>query len=165
MTFDFGGVPIDPVEYAVHGSAILGIRASGKSYTATALAEHLFDAGIPFVAFDPIGVWRYLRVPRAAPPKVFARTGRDYTPTGFPVVVAGAEGAGGWAAKFAVTAESKLAWVTQRAAIAASVALTTVMTMTERVFLLSSRTSLIWATTPFSPVMASASLSIFDSRR
>lgn len=57
------------------GNAILGIRDSGKSYTAIKLAEMLFDAGIPFVAFDPIGRWRFMRVPGH---------GR-----GYPIVVAG----------------------------------------------------------------------------
>jgi hypothetical protein len=53
---------IDAVEYASQGNAILGIRDSGKSYTATYLAERLLDAKIPFIAFDPIGVWRYLKI-------------------------------------------------------------------------------------------------------
>jgi hypothetical protein len=73
--FNLGPLSIDAVEFASQGNAILGIRDSGKTYTATALAERLFDAGIPFFAFDPIGVWRYLRVPGH---------GR-----GYPVVVAG----------------------------------------------------------------------------
>lgn len=62
------------LEFASQGNAVLGIRDSGKSYTATLLAERLCEAGIPFVAFDPIGVWRFLKVPGA---------GR-----GYPVVVA-----------------------------------------------------------------------------
>lgn len=79
MPFSFGSLKIDAAEYASHGNAVLGIRGSGKTYTATALAEHLFDAGVPFFAFDPIGVWRYLRVP-----------GRG---KGYPVVVAGGQAA------------------------------------------------------------------------
>lgn len=75
MAFKFGGVNIDPIAYGSQGSAVLGIRDSGKSYTATELAERVFEAGIPFVAFDPVGVWRFLRVPGH---------GR-----GYPVVVAG----------------------------------------------------------------------------
>ncbi len=78
-TFPFGPLQIDPVEFASHGNAVLGIRGSGKTYTATSLAEHLFDAGVPFFAFDPIGVWRYLRVPGAG--------------KGYPVVVAGGQAA------------------------------------------------------------------------
>lgn len=56
-------LPLD--DYASQGNGILGIRDSGKSYTATAIAERLMDAGIPIIAFDPIGIWRYLRVPGA----------------------------------------------------------------------------------------------------
>lgn len=63
--FDVGGVSIATIEYASQGSAVLGIRDSGKSYTATAIAEHLMDGGIPITAFDPIGIWRFLRVPGA----------------------------------------------------------------------------------------------------
>lgn len=73
--FKFGAIKIDPTAYGSQGSAVLGIRDSGKTYTATELAEKLFEAGIPFTAFDPIGVWRFLRVPGQ---------GR-----GYPVVVAG----------------------------------------------------------------------------
>jgi len=55
-------IKIPITEYASQGNAILGIRDSGKSYTATFIAERLLDAGVPFVAFDPIGIWKYLRV-------------------------------------------------------------------------------------------------------
>lgn len=71
--FGIKGFAID--EYAITSSAILGIRDSGKTYTATEAAEELFRADIPFVAFDPIGVWHTLRLPGK---------GR-----GYPVVVAG----------------------------------------------------------------------------
>lgn len=47
-----------------------------NTYTGTLIAEQLFDAGIPFFAFDPIGRWRFLKVP-----------GKDGK--GFPIVVAG----------------------------------------------------------------------------
>lgn len=67
------GIPVR--EYAVVANAVLGIRDSGKTYTATKAAEELFDASIPFLALDPIGVWHTLRIPGA---------GR-----GYPVVVAG----------------------------------------------------------------------------
>lgn len=73
----FGPLKLDPTALGSQGNAILGIRDSGKTYTATVLAERLFDAGVPFVAFDPIGVWRFLRVPG---------NGR-----GYPVVVAGGQ--------------------------------------------------------------------------
>lgn len=75
--FKFGALSIDTLEFASRSNAILGIKDSGKTYTATVLAEKLFDAGIPFIAFDPIGVWRFLRVPGAG--------------KGYPVVVAGGQ--------------------------------------------------------------------------
>jgi uncharacterized protein len=70
-----GKVSIPLTQYASQGNAVLGIRDSGKSYSATYLAEQLYAGGIPFVAFDPSGVWKFLRVPGK---------GR-----GLPVVVAG----------------------------------------------------------------------------
>lgn len=69
---------LDAVEYASQGNAILGIRDSGKSYTATYLAERLLDAKIPFIAFDPIGVWRCLKIGKKN--------------NGYQVVVAGEDG-------------------------------------------------------------------------
>lgn len=72
-----GDVAIPVSDYASQGNAILGIRDSGKTYTATLIAEQLHAAGVPFVAFDPIGVWRFLRHPGRGP--------------GIPVVVAGGE--------------------------------------------------------------------------
>ncbi|HEY1753697.1 MAG TPA: hypothetical protein VGG29_20740 [Caulobacteraceae bacterium] len=82
QAFHFGGVMIDPIAFASQGNAILGIRDSGKTYTAMELAENLYEASIPFTAFDPIGIWRFLRAPGPG------KGGR-----GYPVVVAGgAEG-------------------------------------------------------------------------
>lgn len=77
-TFRFGALTLDASEFGSQGSAVLGIRDSGKTYTATGLAEGLYEAGVPFIAFDPIGVWRFLQVPGAH------KGGR-----GYPVVVAG----------------------------------------------------------------------------
>lgn len=71
---------IDPKEFAIQGNAVLGIRDSGKTYTATAFAEKLMDNNIPIIVFDPIGVWRYLKV------------GRDEKHKGYPIVVAGDNG-------------------------------------------------------------------------
>lgn len=87
---------------ASQGNAILGIRDSGKSYTAIKIAEMFFEAGIPFVAFDPIGRWRFMRVPGP---------GR-----GYPVVVAG-----GAAADLPLTSENAPKIV--RAAMEAGVSL------------------------------------------
>jgi hypothetical protein len=72
----FKGLELDARDYASQGNAILGIRDSGKSYTAMFIAERLMDANIPIIAFDPIGVWRWLRVRADGKP-------------GYPVVVAG----------------------------------------------------------------------------
>lgn len=66
---------IDVTEYASQGNAILGIRDSGKTYSATYLAEQLMENGIPIIAFCPIGIWKHLK---------FGKNGN-----GFPVVVAG----------------------------------------------------------------------------
>lgn len=74
----FGKLKINIAQYASQGNAILGIRGSGKTYTGTYLAEKIMDAGIPIVVFDPIGVWRFLRVGKNG--------GKAY-----PVVVAGGE--------------------------------------------------------------------------
>lgn len=65
----------DAQTYASHGNAILGIRDSGKSYTAMLIAERLHDAGIPWITFDAIGKWQHIRSP-----------GRG---KGYPVVVVG----------------------------------------------------------------------------
>jgi hypothetical protein len=61
--FKFGSLKLDPVEIGSRANGILGIRDSGKTYTGTEIAEHLYDAGIPLTVFDPTGVWRFLRVP------------------------------------------------------------------------------------------------------
>ncbi len=73
-----GDLSIDMEGYAIAGNAILGIRDSGKSYSATSFAEALFERDVPFIAFDPTGIWRWLRVPGPG------KDGR-----GIPVVVAG----------------------------------------------------------------------------
>lgn len=68
-------VSIPSTVFATQGNAILGLRKSGKSYSATYLAEQLMAEKIPFTAFDPIGVWRNLKLP-----------GKGH---GWPVVVVG----------------------------------------------------------------------------
>jgi hypothetical protein len=67
---------IDPIEYASEGNGILGIRDSGKSYTATGFAEQIMDAGIPIIAFDAIGIWKHLRILKNGKP-------------GYPIVIVG----------------------------------------------------------------------------
>ncbi len=54
---------IKMAEYASQGNAILGIKGAGKSYAATYIAEQLMDAGVPIIAFDPIGIWSNLKIP------------------------------------------------------------------------------------------------------
>lgn len=72
-----GPLEIAACEYAIQGNAILGIKDSGKSYASMFLAERLMDAGVPIIAFDPIGVWRFLQVGAKG--------------AGYPIVVAGGE--------------------------------------------------------------------------
>lgn len=50
------------LDYAIAANAVLGIKESGKSYAATCIAEQLMLAGVPIIAFDPIGVWHNLKV-------------------------------------------------------------------------------------------------------
>lgn len=73
--FKFGPLAIDPAEYGSQGNAMLGIRGSGKSYGAIEMGEKLHDNGVPWFAFDPTGVWPFIRVPGLG--------------KGYPVVVAG----------------------------------------------------------------------------
>lgn len=67
---------LDAIDFANQGNTCLGIRGSGKTYGASKLAEELMDAKIPFVTFDPTGVWKNLR------------NGINGNP-GYPVVVVG----------------------------------------------------------------------------
>ncbi len=73
----FGIKDFPLTEYAIAANAVLGTRDSGKTYTATEASEELFEAGIPFIWLDPIGVAHNLRIPGK---------GR-----GYPVVVAGGQ--------------------------------------------------------------------------
>src|SRR5687767_1587624 len=70
---------IPAIDYAGQGNAILGIRDGGKTYTAMKAAEELLEAGIPIIAYDPVGVWKNLKV----------GTGSH---KGYPIVVAGGKG-------------------------------------------------------------------------
>lgn len=53
---------IPAIDYAIQGNGILGLKEAGKTVTAKKCAEGLLNAGMPIVAFDPSGVWKYLRV-------------------------------------------------------------------------------------------------------
>ena len=68
-----------PLDLVTRTLAIIGIRGSGKTVAATVLAEEMCEAGLPWVALDPVGVWWGLRV------------NPDGTPGGYPVVVLGGE--------------------------------------------------------------------------
>jgi DNA helicase HerA-like ATPase len=49
-------------DYASQGNAVLGIRDAGKTYTAMKAAESLMDAGVPIIVYDPVGVWKNLKI-------------------------------------------------------------------------------------------------------
>lgn len=70
---------IPAIDYAGQGNAILGIRDGGKTYTAMKAAEELLEAGIPIIAYDPVGVWQNLKVGIGSH-------------KGYPIVVAGGKG-------------------------------------------------------------------------
>lgn len=46
-----------PIDFVVHTLAIIGIRGAGKTVAATVIAEEMCEAGLPWVAIDPVGVW------------------------------------------------------------------------------------------------------------
>ena len=66
-----------PPELATQATAILGIRGSGKTVTATVLVEELLKMGQQVVVIDPTDVWWGLK------------SSGDGTEEGFPVVVLG----------------------------------------------------------------------------
>lgn len=70
------GLPHDAVTQTF---AILAMRGAGKTVTASVFAEEMCKASLPWIAFDPVGVWWGFR---AKP---------DGTPSGFPVVVIGGQ--------------------------------------------------------------------------
>lgn len=68
-----------PLELVTRTTAIIGIRGSGKTVAATVMAEEMCEAGLPWVALDPVGVWWGLRV------------NPDGSPGGYPLVILGGE--------------------------------------------------------------------------
>ncbi|MBV9180212.1 MAG: ATP-binding protein [Acidobacteria bacterium] len=70
------GLPLDLVTRTL---AIIAIRGWGKTIAATVIAEEMCEAGLPWVAIDPVGVWWGLRV------------NPDGSPGGYPVVILGGE--------------------------------------------------------------------------
>lgn len=53
-----------PPEAITHSFGLLAMRGAGKTNAARVLAEEMFDAGLPFVAIDPVGSWWGLRAGR-----------------------------------------------------------------------------------------------------
>lgn len=68
-----------PLDFVGRTLAIIAIRGWGKTIAATVIAEEMCEAGLPWVAIDPVGVWWGLR---ANP---------DGSPGGYPVVILGGE--------------------------------------------------------------------------
>ena len=60
---DIGKLNIDFQRYCTQANSILGIRGSGKTYSATYLAEQLLDWGCPICVIDPSGTWKNLKTP------------------------------------------------------------------------------------------------------
>lgn len=79
-TIQIGSAKFPLDDFVICGTAILGIRGSGKTYTAKGVAEQLLDHGVPIIVFDAIGTWRWLRV-----------AGEGAHARGYKVVVAGGE--------------------------------------------------------------------------
>lgn len=80
IDISIGSVKIPLNDFAISGTAWLGIKKAGKTYGAKGVAEQLIDHGVPLIVFDAIGVWRFLKNP-----------GNGTHAKGFKVVVAGGE--------------------------------------------------------------------------
>ena len=52
-----------PHDYITQTGAILAVRGAGKSNLAAVIAEEMTDAGLPWVAVDPVGSWYGVRAP------------------------------------------------------------------------------------------------------
>jgi hypothetical protein len=68
-----------PLDIVTRKMAIIAMSGAGKTVAATDIAEEMVDAGLPWCALDPVGVWWGLR---CAP---------DGSPGGYPVVVVGGQ--------------------------------------------------------------------------
>ena len=60
---NLGTVNIDFQRYSTQANGILGIRGSGKTYSATYIAEQLLEWGCPLCIIDPSGMWKNLKFP------------------------------------------------------------------------------------------------------
>lgn len=67
------------LDAALQKFAIIGISGSGKSCTASVMAEEMCRNNLPWIALDPVSVWWGLRA------------ARDGKPGGYPVVVFGGD--------------------------------------------------------------------------
>ncbi|MGH9505272.1 MAG: hypothetical protein ACRD20_20655 [Terriglobales bacterium] len=74
-----GGKFTLPLDLVTRTLAIIAIRGWGKTVAATVIAEEMCEAGLPWVAIDPVGVWWGLR---ANP---------DGSAGGYPIVILGGE--------------------------------------------------------------------------
>lgn len=72
-----GGRFTFPAEAILQTFAILAVRGAGKTTTATVMAEEFCEANLPWICFDPVGVWYGLR---STP---------NGKPGGYPVLVIG----------------------------------------------------------------------------
>jgi uncharacterized protein len=68
-----------PLDAVTETFAVMGIRGSGKTHTASVMAEEMLTAGQPIVVYDPTGAWFGLK------------TSADGKRPGFPVVIFGGE--------------------------------------------------------------------------
>lgn len=68
-----------PLEFVTGTEAILGRKGSGKSHTASVMAEELLQAGQQIIVIDPTDAWWGLRA------------GRDAAHQGYPVAVLGGD--------------------------------------------------------------------------
>jgi uncharacterized protein DUF87 len=68
-----------PLELVTRKLAIIAMSGAGKTVAATDIAEEMCEAGMPWAALDPVGVWWGLRCKP------------DGTPGGYPVVVIGGQ--------------------------------------------------------------------------
>jgi len=68
-----------PLDLVTRTLAVIGIRGAGKTVAATVLAEEMCEAGLPWVAIDPVGIWWGLRV------------NPDGSPGGYPILILGGE--------------------------------------------------------------------------
>lgn len=66
-----------PLDAVAETFAVIGIRGSGKTTTVKRIAEQMCKTGLPWIAFDPVGVWWGLRA------------NKDGSPSNLPVVVFG----------------------------------------------------------------------------